>query len=99
MEHYYQFIEQLAEWFMQLFFDPAYHLVSDKKVRRMITKKSQNVSRWWTKQKRQLESFVEPKKSKNRNNSWMNSLVNGNLFDRISGAVHLYRDCMVQLIH
>ncbi|MCU4157255.1 hypothetical protein J1N10_14855 [Carboxylicivirga sp. A043] len=99
MEHYYQFIEQLAEWFMQLFFDPAYHLVSDKKVRRMITKKSQNVSRWWTKQKRQLESFVEPENSKNRNNSWMNSLVKGNLLDRISGAVHLYRDCMVQLIH
>lgn len=30
MERYYQLVENLAEWFMQFFFDPAYHFVSNK---------------------------------------------------------------------
>ncbi|WP_430817457.1 hypothetical protein [Carboxylicivirga sp. RSCT41] len=62
MERYHQLIEQLAEWFMQLFFDPAYHLVSEESSQNIIVRKKQEVSDWWVKQKAALLELAKPSK-------------------------------------
>ncbi len=61
MERFYQFIEQLAEWFMQLFFDPAYHPVAtDQGPQQTIRNKQQIVVDWWAKQKKYLQGLLNP---------------------------------------
>lgn len=81
MEWYYQMMEQLAEWFMQLFFDPAYHMVREEKVQNLIIKKQQVVSDWWVKQKEMLNNFqnqMEPKaenKLFEKFNEWISSVI------------------------
>jgi hypothetical protein len=87
MEQYYQLIERLAEWFMQLFFDPAYHLVSDQKTKTIISRKQEEVAEWWIKQKAALKSIgknVEINKARRKakdkftrlfDSDWMNTVV------------------------
>ncbi|MCG8578500.1 MAG: hypothetical protein MI866_01195 [Bacteroidales bacterium] len=74
MEWYHQLVEQLAEWFMQLFFDPAYHLVSEENTPNIIVRKKQEVSDWWSKQKVALYKLAKPSKPEFSDNIMVNKL-------------------------
>ncbi|MBK3517702.1 hypothetical protein [Carboxylicivirga marina] len=61
METYSQFIEQLAEWFMQLFFDPAYHFTSDDKPKKGKKRKVETLMNWLKKQGEKVKAPMHSK--------------------------------------